>query len=214
MPIYSLLAISGNVYDIDESTALSSAELYAYNITKNTSISYVVVNGEYTVNLANLSSGWDANDEIRVEVITDDGRVGFFVRTIVAGDTVWDVNIYVQYISSMNSIIQEHGEYVTVKSTSVSTDSTGHTTEIYTSYEVLGIPLLISDTSVEFKEGVLNLGDLSLFVSYNDSNKQYCIVDNLVVFDIKTYRIQNVIKEKGLYKGKFSHYELFCRKID
>jgi len=210
--------VSGWCFDSDESTILTSGEIHATNITKVTTMKDSIRGtGEYTIDLANLSGGAGVSngDVIEVVFITDGDKMGFFRFTADTSVGYYNSDVYLQYVSDFQRILQDHGENVTVSAVTVSTDSDGHTSTSTTDYLLFAIPLMVSDTSNEFKEGLLNLGDLTVMVSYNDSNKRYVVVDNRITWDGKTYEITSRIKEKGLYPGRgFSHYELFCRRID
>lgn len=216
MPIYPPFPVAGTCYDTDESTKLTSGEVYANNITKGTSTSDSVAGtGEYTIDLGNLSTGVDNGDTIQIEVITNDGKMGFFRFIADTSVGYYNSDMYVQYVSDFQRILQDHGENVTVSAVTVATDANGHTSTSTTDYTLFAIPFMISDISNEFKEGILNLGDLTIMISVNDSNKQYAVVDNRITWDGRTYEITNRMKEKGTYPGRnFSHYELFCRRID
>jgi len=114
----------------------------------------------------------------------------------------------------INSILEEHGETITIKDISISFDDYGHPTESTSSYSITGLVLIMNAESDEVKEGVLSVGDAVLYVSPSDTNISYVKLNNRFVYNGSEYKIIDIIKEKGVNPGDtWSHFEVRGQKI-
>jgi len=117
-------------------------------------------------------------------------------------------------MTDIQKILKEHGETVIVKEISVTTDSYGQQTETEINYSITALPQIMSAESLEVQEGVLEVGDLVLFIDPEDSNINHVKLNNIVNYDDSDYKIVNIIKEKAVEKGKtWSHYEVHAKRI-
>lgn len=111
-------------------------------------------------------------------------------------------------------ILNDYGQTITIRSVTISTDSTGHTSESTTDKTVTGLVLVVSTDSDEAKEGVLLVGDAILYVNPSDANIAYVINDNRFVYNGNEYKITKATPEQGIQKGDtWSHFEVYGRKI-
>lgn len=96
MPIYTPFTVSGTCYDTDGSTKLTSGDVLIENSTKGTRV-VASINGvgEYTQDLANLSSGYDIGDVICLTVALAFKSGEIYYKT-QAGDTVLAADIYLK----------------------------------------------------------------------------------------------------------------------
>jgi len=117
-------------------------------------------------------------------------------------------------MTDIQKILKEHGETVTVKEISITVDSYGQQTETETNYTITALPQIMNAESLEVQEGVLEVGDLVLFIDPEDSNISHVKLNNIVTYDGSDYKIVNVIKEKAVERGKtWSHYEVHAKRI-
>jgi len=208
--------VSGYIYASDGTTLITSGSVLAYNETtmETTAADNIDSSGEYMIDLANLASGAATGDIIFVKAFSSDRRFGYFKFTADATRAKVS-NIAVDVCSDVVRLLEAHGENITIRSQSVAVDSNGHTSSTYTDYLVYGLATVISDIELEIKPGGFEVGDLIVFISGNDYNKTYAIIDNIISYDGGTYKIRNVIKEKGIHGGaKWSHFELFCKRTN
>jgi len=206
--------VSGYVYDSDESTLITSGTVYAENKTKGTYISTSISeSGTYSLDLADLSTGYDVGDEIHIKVHAGD-KFGIYRRKIASGESSWEVNLYVDMPSDIERIVEDLGEILTVKEITQTVDEYGHTSESVTIRYMTGVVSSVSADSEEVREGVLELGDIVVYVSANDAGRIYARPNNRIVYDNSEYVIFNVIKERSLVKGaKWSHYEIYAKRV-
>lgn len=62
---YSPFTVSGTLKDVDQSTVVSGQRVEVYNYTKATTVSALTNSlGQFIIDLANASTGWDINDII------------------------------------------------------------------------------------------------------------------------------------------------------
>lgn len=81
---------------MDSSTAITSGYVKVSNFTKGTNLTVSIQStGEYTADLANLSSGWDSSDIIYLKAYTLN-KIGEARLKIAATDTLWDADIYLR----------------------------------------------------------------------------------------------------------------------
>lgn len=207
-------AVSGHVYASDESTEITSGTIYAYNTSQsNESISETIASGEYTINLANFTTQWVAGNKIRIVAFSDDKRVGILKFTIGAATSEYEHDIYVEVPSEIYN--NQFGEEITIQSVSVTVDSYGQSTTATTDYLIdNAVVSIMTFDSEEVKAGILQVGDLLVFIAANDANRIYAKINNRIVYDGSTYKIVNATKEKGIHGGsKWSHYEVSARRI-
>ena len=109
-----------------------------------------------------------------------------------------------------------HGEDITVKSITITIDSYGQSTESSVSYTITdAIVEIMNGNSDVVKAGELEIGDLVAFINPDDTNIAYVVLGNEIYYDSKNYKIENVIKEHGVYPGEtYSHYEVHAKRID
>ena len=117
-------------------------------------------------------------------------------------------------MTDIKKILKEHGETVTIKEITINVDSYGQQTELETNYTITALPQIMSAESLEVQEGVLEVGDLILFVDPEDVNISHIKLNNIVNYDGSDYKIVNIIKEKAVERGKtWSHYEVHAKRI-
>lgn len=94
IPITSF-PISGVLYD-ETATALASTIVYAYNQTNNEYTSSTTnSSGEFTLDLANMSTQWVVGDRIWVYSVKE-GNNAVMTAKITTGDSFWENDLYMK----------------------------------------------------------------------------------------------------------------------
>jgi len=205
---------SGHIYFSDESTLLTGGTAYVFNTTKGESTSCDInTAGEYMLDLGNLDTQWEEDDEVHIKAFSTDGRFGIVRFIIASGQGTFESDLIVDNASDMENLLEQRGENVVIKNVTVSTDDYGHTSTSSVDYLIYTIAEIISEVGETRELGGLQLGDLILLISTNDYNKKYAKIGNRVVYDSLTYKINEVIKTRSPNSGaRWSHYEVFCRR--
>ena len=109
----------------------------------------------------------------------------------------------------ISSVVRQVGEGFTMSGVSRTYNDRGDATESYTGYVVSGVVQVTDGTDDEVKEGLLDKGDIIVFVNETDSSTANIINDNYVTISTSVsgiYRIVNVIHNPG-------HYEFYGKRI-
>ena len=204
--------VAGYVYDNDLTTLMTSGTVVAYNATTNTQTSAVTINaqGEYTLNLANLSGGYSTGDEIHL-IAESLQKKSFHRQLIGASDTEWTQNMYVDYPQDYVRVVEEQGEILTLKTVVNSHAGYGQFNETETTIYIFGKAEIAGLDVDKSGEGDVQTGDLIVFISGNEANRASINLGSKFRYDSTDFRVRNVIKEKSNIKGaKWSHYMIHC----
>ena len=104
-------------------------------------------------------------------------------------------------------IVSQVGETFTLRVPTTSINDEGDITETgYDDYTIQGVIQEYDGSDKEVEEGVLRVGDITVWVDEDESNVDKLVNDNYVIRGSLKYRIKNVIHNDG-------HYEVYAYKV-
>lgn len=107
----------------------------------------------------------------------------------------------------ISKIIDQIGETLTLVDVTIETTSDrGDVTTSTSSKSIKGYVDYMSGDEKVVEEGLLESGDIIVFIDEDESNVSYLEVGNYFTIDSVNYEIKNVIHNKG-------HFEIHCRRI-
>jgi len=208
------LPVSGYVRDNSENL-ITSGSVSVKNETLGTEFSVnIQPDGSYLIDLANDRLGYNIGDKITITARTKDGRYGIFRKAIASSDTEWEYDLYVDYHSDLENLIEDTGEDIIIRTVTETVDSDGKVSTLTSDFISTCIVLEVDANSLEYENGVLEIGDIIVWISINDVNKNKAIPGNKIIWNSTQYKIVNVIHEKDIDGlTKFSHYEIHAKRI-
>ena len=111
----------------------------------------------------------------------------------------------------MQDIQRDLGESKTLTVVTKTVNMYGDAAESTSTVTIKGVFQIMTADDSEVQEGLLQTGDLTIFLDSSATNLSSVIPKNRVSYKSNDYEIMAVIKESTL--NNMSHYEVHCKRI-